>query len=77
MESLVPGPIAAALDLLVTVFVFVVGLIVLGIIVMFVVDVCQNRDAIRRNYPVAGRFRYLFWTLGEFIRQYFFAMDRE
>jgi glutamate synthase domain-containing protein 2 len=77
MESLVPGPVAAALDLLVTLFVLLVGLAVAALIVLFVIDVCQNRDAIRRNYPVVGRFRYLFSTLGEFFRQYFFAMDRE
>jgi glutamate synthase domain-containing protein 2 len=77
MESLIPGPVAAALDLLVTVFVFVVGLGVAALIVIFVVDISQNRDAIRRNYPVVGRFRYLFSNLGEFFRQYFFAMDRE
>ena len=40
-------------------------------------DVSQKKDAIRRNYPVIGRFRYLFTRLGEFFRQYFFAMDRE
>ncbi|MBT8144057.1 MAG: FMN-binding glutamate synthase family protein, partial [Gammaproteobacteria bacterium] len=33
--------------------------------------------AIRRNFPVIGRFRYLFEHLGEFFRQYFFALDRE
>jgi glutamate synthase domain-containing protein 2 len=37
----------------------------------------QSKDAIRRNYPVIGRFRELFTSLGEFFRQYFFAMDRE
>ena len=37
----------------------------------------QKRHAIRRNYPLIGRFRYFFETLGEFFRQYFFAMDRE
>ncbi|GGY48651.1 hypothetical protein GCM10011297_22090 [Bacterioplanes sanyensis] len=31
----------------------------------------------RRNFPVLGRFRYVFEHLGEFFRQYFFAMDRE
>jgi len=77
MESLIPGPIAAALDLLVTVFVFIIGLGVAALLVVFVIDISQNRDAIRRNYPVVGRFRYLFTTLGEFFRQYFFAMDRE
>lgn len=45
--------------------------------VLFVVDVTQTRHAIRRNFPVVGRFRSLFEHLGEFFRQYFFAMDRE
>ena len=65
MESLVPGPVATALDVLVTLFVLVVGLAALALIVLFVIDITQNRDAIRRNYPVVGRFRYLFTTLGE------------
>jgi glutamate synthase domain-containing protein 2 len=30
-----------------------------------------------RNFPLIGRFRYAFERLGEFFRQYFFAMDRE
>jgi hypothetical protein len=30
-----------------------------------------------RNYPVVGHFRSIFSSLGEFFRQYFFAMDRE
>jgi len=75
MESLIPGPIAAALDLLVTLFVFIVGLGVAALAVVFVIDVTQKRDAVRRNYPVVGRFRSLFTNLGEFFRQYFFAMD--
>ena len=47
------------------------------VIVMYIVDVTQTKQAIRKNYPVIGRFRYLFEYLGEFFRQYFFAMDRE
>ena len=47
------------------------------IVAICVVDVTQTASAIRRNYPIIGRFRYLFETLGEFFRQYFFAMDRE
>ncbi|MGX9355594.1 FMN-binding glutamate synthase family protein [Roseobacteraceae bacterium S113] len=58
-------------------FSVVVGLIVLAIAVLFVIDRRQHEDAIRRNYPVIGRFRKLFSELGEFFRQYFFAMDRE
>lgn len=58
-------------------FVGVIGLIVPVVIVLFVIDRMQTGDAIRRNYPVIGRFRHLFSELGEFFRQYFFAMDRE
>ena len=47
------------------------------IVVLYVIDVTQTAHAIRRNYPVIGRFRYFFESLGEFFRQYFFAMDRE
>lgn len=60
------------------------GLLVLGILgglllvaIFYVIDVTQTQHAIRRNYPVIGRFRYLFEDMGEFFRQYFFAMDRE
>ena len=69
--------VASALSLLATMFVVAVGLFVLAIIFMFIADVSQHRDAIRRNYLVIGRFRGLFSTLGEFFRQYFFAQDRE
>ena len=37
----------------------------------------KRHHAIRRNFPVIGRFRYLFEHLGEFFRQYFFSLDRE
>lgn len=68
---------AKMLNVLASVFVLAIGLFALALIVMFIVDISQTKDAIRRNYPVFGRFRYLFTTLGEFFRQYFFAMDRE
>ncbi|GJM09133.1 MAG: FMN-binding glutamate synthase family protein [Lysobacteraceae bacterium] len=58
-------------------FIIVVGSLTLAIIVMYVVDRTQKEHTIRRNYPVIGRFRYFFEHLGEFFRQYFFAMDRE
>lgn len=58
-------------------FVFLIGLMAAVVVVMFVIDRTQREDAIRRNYPVIGRFRHLFTELGEFFRQYFFAMDRE
>lgn len=58
-------------------FIALVALAVVAAGVLFVVDRLQTRHAIRRNYPLIGRFRYLFEQLGEFFRQYFFAMDRE
>ncbi len=58
-------------------FIFAIGVTVLAVAVMFVIDRTQTGDAVRRNYPVVGRFRHLFTELGEFFRQYFFAMDRE
>ena len=66
-----------ALQIMSALFIFFIGLVVLAIIITFFIDVTQNKHAIRRNYPVIGHFRYLFETLGEFFRQYFFAMDRE
>jgi len=51
-------------------------LIVVGL-ALFIIDVSQTKNAIRRNYPLIGRFRFLFQHLGVFFRQYFFAMDRE
>ena len=69
--------IVTALQLLSTLFVSAIGLGILILIVLFIVDITQTKDAVRKNYPVVGRFRYLFSTLGEFFRQYFFAMDRE
>lgn len=64
-------------QILSAILVFLLGLGLLIVIVMYVVDVNQTSHAIRRNFPVIGRFRYLFEKLGEYFRQYFFAQDRE
>lgn len=66
-----------SIETLAALFVFAVGVGALAVAVMYVVDITQTSHAVRRNYPVIGRFRYLFEHLGEFFRQYFFAMDRE
>lgn len=58
-------------------FLFAIGLFMAYIIVLFFIDIFQTKDAVRKNYPVVGRFRSIFSTLGEFFRQYFFALDRE
>lgn len=65
------------LEIATSLFIFILGLFVLAVIWLYVVDRNHPSNAIQRNYPVIGRFRYLFQHLGEFFRQYFFAMDRE
>ena len=71
------GLALTGLEILSSLFIFTIGLGVLGVAVMFILDSTQSRDAVRHNYPVVGRFRELFTRLGEFFRQYFFALDRE
>ena len=65
------------LGILVDVFVVFLLVTFVAVVVMYVVDRTQTRHAVRRNFPVIGRFRYFFEHLGEFFRQYFFALDRE
>ena len=65
------------LDILASLFVLAVGGLGLAVVVLFFIDRAQTKDAIRHNFPVIGRFRVLFIHLGEFFRQYFFALDRE
>lgn len=69
--------ISTSIGFMVALFIFVVGLLVLAILIVYIMDVTQTKTALLRNYPVLGHFRYLFEHLGEFFRQYFFAMDRE
>ncbi|PCJ33165.1 MAG: FMN-binding glutamate synthase family protein [Gammaproteobacteria bacterium] len=69
--------IATAMDIVAALFILVMGLLVLWVMVTYVIDVTQTQQTIRKNYPVIGRFRYFFEHIGEFFRQYFFAMDRE
>jgi glutamate synthase domain-containing protein 2 len=75
--TLFASSIMTVLNGLSTLFVFAVGLVVLGLMVVFVLDRRQSRDAILRNYPVIGHLRYILSNLGEFFRQYFFAADRD
>lgn len=58
-------------------FLLAIGVLLLAVVFMYLIDIRQKKHAIRRNFPVIGRFRYFFEHLGEFFRQYFFALDRE
>ncbi|MCG8673543.1 MAG: FMN-binding glutamate synthase family protein [Pseudomonadales bacterium] len=63
----------------------IISAIVLGVVLLFLVviffvvliDNHQKSHTILRNYPFVGRFRYWLESVGEFLRQYFFALDRE
>ena len=72
-----PKFVIQVFEVLAYLFIFAVGCGLLALVVLYIIDVSQTKQAIRRNYPVIGRFRYWFEELGKFFRQYFFAMDRE
>ncbi|MEO1897534.1 MAG: FMN-binding glutamate synthase family protein [Cycloclasticus sp.] len=69
--------LSTSLDLLSALFIFAVGVFLLIALVIYIKDSLQKESTILRNYPLIGRFRFLFEKMGEFFRQYFFAMDRE
>jgi len=66
-----------ALGWMATIFIFTLGFLIIFLIGVYIADVTQTKQAIRRNYPVIGHFRYYFEHIGTFFRQYFFTMDRE
>ena len=71
------GLIFSVLEVATYLFVFLIGLGIMTLIVLYLIDITQSHQTIRRNYPIIGRLRYRFEDLGVFFRQYFFAMDRE
>lgn len=77
LEILQQNQIIAIVEIFVYLFISLIGIFILGLLVVYVVDKSQTQQALRRNFPVVVHFRYLFEHLGEFFRQYFFAMDRE
>ena len=66
-----------AVDILTRLLLLAAGITLLALVILLIVDLAQTANAVRRNYPVIGRFRRIFEVLGEFMRQYMFAMDRE
>jgi glutamate synthase domain-containing protein 2 len=76
VSALQINSVADAVDILSALFVFAVGASALLILFLYVIDRTQTKHAIRRNYPVIGRLRYVMEDLGKYFRQYFFADDR-
>lgn len=56
-----------------TSFVFAI-FILIGV---YIADVRQKEHAILKNYPIVGHIRYFLEYLGVFLRQYFYASDRD
>jgi len=77
IQDIATSTVYAFVELFVFALILLIGVGLITVLFMYVVDKTQTKHAIRRNYPVIGRFRYLFEELGEYFRQYFFAMDRE
>ena len=77
MVDMLPPYLIDFLSLAASAFIFVMGATLVLISVVFAHDIIQKKNAVLRNYPVVGHLRGFFERLGEFFRQYFFAMDRE
>lgn len=69
--------VSTTMSLFSALFLIVVLVFIVWLISAYIIDRSQTQQTIRHNYPVIGRFRYFFEHIGEFFRQYFFAMDRE
>ncbi len=74
---MLPEIVIDTLVILASLFVVFIGIGALVLVVLYIVDRTQTKHAIRRNYPVIGRMRYMLEDLGKFLRHYMFAADRE
>jgi glutamate synthase domain-containing protein 2 len=68
--------VIAFVKILSFVFIFAVGALAIYVLVIYIIDRIQTKHAIRHNYPVIGRLRYLLEDIAPFFRQHF-AEDRE
>lgn len=71
------APVSNILDFAATLFVSVIGLAMAALVLVYIRDRLQTRNAIHRNFPVLGHMRYILKELSVFFRSYFFAADRE
>ena len=60
-----------------TLLLILVGVPVVIVAIVAIHDLTQRTHAITRNFPVVGHFRYWFEELGQPLRQYLFAGDRD
>lgn len=77
MEEIQIGWVSTILHWMSIAFIMLIGTLFALTIVVYFIDRFQTEHAIRHNYPVIARFRYLFEYLGKFLRQYMFAADQD
>ncbi|MFT6077737.1 MAG: glutamate synthase domain-containing protein 2 [Lentimonas sp.] len=77
MINHIPSEILITLELLIYAFILIFISLILGLIVLYIYDRFQRKSTLRRNYPIVANFRYFFEHIGGFLRQYFFALDRD
>lgn len=58
-------------------FLVLLGTFLVFLIILFIYDKVQRTHTILRNYPVVGHLRYIAEDLGVYLRQYWFAGDRD
>lgn len=59
------------------IFLIFLSIFFVALIVLYIWDYTQKNHSILRNYPIIGHFRYILEGMGIYLRQYFFANDRE
>ena len=60
-----------------TIALIIFGFLALVVAIIAVHDLIQRKHAVTRNFPVIGHFRYFFEEMGQPLRQYLFAGDRD
>jgi hypothetical protein len=66
--SYLSGFLLSSLEVLAAALVLALGVGAVTVVAVYVIDRNQTEHAVRRNYPVIGRFRYIFEHVGEFFR---------
>lgn len=72
-----PGFLVEAQTVRAIVRIVVLSSLAILLLTVFIYDKTQKKHAVLRNYPIIGHFRYILEYLGDFLRQYLFASDRE
>jgi len=59
------------------IWLIIAATVIIFLISLYIWDRTQKKHTILRNFPILGHFRYIGESLGEYLRQYFFAGERD